>query len=44
MKPVTGRTDKTLLGIFLLSMAVYLAVLISAFWDLPLNIPPWRAT
>ena len=44
MKPVTGKTDNILRALFLLSLAAYLAIVVSAFWDLPLNIPPWRAT
>ncbi len=42
MKPVTGKTDNILRALFLLSLAAYLVIFVSAFWDLPLNIPPWH--
>ena len=42
MKPIMGKTDKILLTLFLMSLAAYLVIFLSAFWDLPLNIPPWH--
>ena len=44
MKPIMDKTDKILLTLFLMSLAAYLVIFLSAFWDLPLNIPPWLAT
>ena len=31
-----------ILTLFLMSLAAYLVIFLSAFWDLPLNIPPWH--
>ena len=42
MKPIMDKTDKILLTLFLMSLAAYLVIFLSAFWDLPLNIPPWH--
>ena len=42
MKPIMDKTDKILLTLFLMSLTAYLVIFLSAFWDLPLNIPPWH--
>ena len=37
-----NRTDKILLAVFLLSLAVYLVNFAVCFSDLPLDAPPWQ--
>lgn len=42
MKLVEEKTDEVLLGVFALSMAVYIVIFAAAFAELPISIPPWH--
>ena len=42
MAPISGKGNAVLLALTLITFAAYAVVLITAFWDLPLDIPPWH--
>lgn len=42
MKPIQTKTDRVLAGVFALSMAAYMMILVTAFAELPINIPSWH--
>lgn len=35
-----NKADRVLLGLTLVTFAAYAVILVTAFWDLPMNIPP----
>ena len=42
MVRINGKGNAVLLSLTLITFAAYAAVLVTAFWDLPLDIPPWH--
>ena len=42
MARINGKGNAVLLFLTLIFFAAYAVVLVTAFWDLPLDIPPWH--
>lgn len=42
MVRINGKGNAVLLALTLIAFAAYAVVLVTAFWALPLNIPPWH--
>ena len=42
MAPMRETANRVLLVLTLITLAAYAVVLVTAFWDLPLDIPPWH--